>query len=490
MSRFALGAVIVLLVVAVPGTFALSAPSIEPTFMEELPVGHSYNSIVQMSPGGYAMGGEQSTGSESWEVQPSVAFYGSSAGENIYYCDGVSVSDIEQGTVVSMDFVEEIPVKTSGYAAEYSGATGAILDYQNGGTRVSSFIVKTGTNEFSGDPFAYADESLNDIAYDSAGTLWGAGMSFEVSGPAPVLGYFDESGTFIPVDNPLEATGGYFQGIEFKGIGVAFGSTMQDSGPTKPLMAVSYDSGQTWEPPPTLPWELGTINAAQYVDPYIWVAGETPGGAAFAHTQDGGNTWMKQTMPDATYVWDMEMALIDASVYRDGKSWFLGAALGTRYLDDGSKESIVFRTLDGLTWEELWRVPGFGGAIDFDALGDGKIAMVQNASDGATFSQYAAHDFFGAGNLICDLEILLSDDTATVGEPFTMQLKLLGPWGLPVAVDTVLWTTDVGDLVVDTGDPFQATLTVFESLPATVTCTLPDFDLEASEIITVEPYGD
>lgn len=108
-----------------------------------------------------------------------------------------------------------------------------------------------------------------------------------------------------------------------------------------------------------------------------------------------------------------------------------------------SPPMIVFRTLDGLTWEELWRVPGYGGAIDFDALGDGKVAMVQDHSDGATFSQYAAHDFFGAGNLICDLEILLSDDTATVGEPFTMQLKLLGPWGLPIAVDAVLWTTDV-----------------------------------------------
>jgi len=482
--------VVILLVAAVPGTSAPSAPTINPLFTEQLPVGRSYNSIVLMTAGVYALGGERSTGSESWEVEPSIAISGSTAGENTYYVDGISVSDIEQGTVASMELIEEVSVKTGGYVAEYGAVMGGILDYQHGGTGVVTMVTKSGTNEFSGDRFAFTDASLNDLDYDQGGTLWGAGMSFEASGPAPVLGFFEEDGTFVPVETPLGNAGGYFQGLDFSDIGIAYGRNMQDDGPAAPLMAMSYDAGRTWGLPPMLPWEHGTINEALYVDPYAWVAGETPSGAAFAYTEDGGTTWTQQTMPDATYIWDMEVARIDPSTCRDGRSWFLGAALGTRYLDDGSKESIVYRTLDGQTWEELWRVPGHGGAIDFDAFGSGTVAMVQNHPNGATFSQYAAHDFFGFENLICTAEIIPSSNTATVNDPFTMHLQVRGPWGGLIPVETVLWTTDAGDLVVDTGDPFQAALTVFEPLEATVTCSLPDFDLSTAEVITVEPYGD
>jgi len=199
---------------------------------------------------------------------------------------------------------------------------------------------------------------------------------------------------------------------------------------------------------------------------------------------------MKQTKPDSTYIWDLEIAVVDPSVCDGGKNWILGAALGTHYLDDGSKESIVYR-YGGTAWEELWRVDGYGGDLSFDYRGNGEIGIVQNGLDGtATFSRYAAHDFFGIENLICNFEITPSVETAKVDEPFTMQLAVRGPWGGRIPVETVVWSSDVGELVVDTGNPFQATLTVFEPLDVTVTCTLPEFDLETSEVIHVEPYGD
>ena len=491
MRRVALCLVILLLVVAVRGTVAQATPIIESELLEKLPVGRSFHAICMLTPGAYAVGGEQSTGGQPWEVEPSIATRGSSAEANIYYYDGVDVSDIKQGTVVSFEMIEEVTVATGGFTAEYGAATGAILDYQNGGTGVYNVITKRGTNEFRAEFMFYTEKSLNDLAYDSDDTLWGAGMDFGETGPAPVLGYFDEDGFFIPIGSPLDTLSGYFQGIEFSGFPVAYGSTMADAGPTKPLMVFSYNAGQTWELPPMLPWEYGTIYTAQYVDPYLWVAGETPDGAAFAYTSDGGNTWMKQTMHASTYIWDMEIALVDPSVCRGGKNWLLGAALGTHYLDDGSKESIVFRTLDGLTWEELWRVPGYGGAIDFDALWTGTVAMVQNGSGGATFSQYAAHDFFGAHNLICNLELVPSGDMATIGEPFSLQLEPTGPWGAPIMVDpSVSWWADVGDLVVDAQDPFRATLTVSEPIDVTITCTLPDLDLETTLVVPVQPPGD
>ena len=468
---------------------------IDPIDTEKLP-NRTYNVIAKLGTDTYLLGGGRSTGPQPWEVAPGVSFYGSTEGENTYNLDGVSLSDIGEGTVSTFatnDFIEEVGIKTGGYEAETGGVVGAILDYNNGGTGLYRFI-KSGGNEFNRTVrFSHADESLNDLTYNQDGTLWGAGTVFDPE-PVPVLGYFDDSGTFIPVDNPLEALGGFFQGVEFMGIGVAYGYTAPDRDPAQPLLTCSYDSGLTWEAPSDLPWVFGTINTARFIDPLVgWVAGETPDGAAFAYTKDGGNTWMKQTMPDATYIWDIEIALVDPSVCRDGKSWVLGAALGTYYADDYMKESIVYRTLDGSTWEELWRVPGYGGDIYFDHRGDGEIAIVQNGLDGdAMFSRYAAHDFFGIENLICSMEIIYpAAETAHVDEPFTMRLGVYGPWGRPITVDTVVWSTDVGSLFIDPDDPTIATLTAFEPyVDVTVTCSLPEFDLETSQVIHVEPYSE
>ena len=449
---------------------ATPVPAIETTTFPD----SAFNTIAKLPAGAYMLGGAQSTGSESWETEPGVVIYGGTDAENTYNLDGVNLSDVNEGAVaaLSMDSVQEISVVTGGFEAEYAGGQAAILDYQNGGTGVVNLITKSGTNEFRGDVFAYVDESLYDLTCNPDGTLWGAGTVFDPE-PIPVLGYFDEAGTFIRADNPLDALGGFFNGIQFMGIGVAFGHTAPSGGATKPLMMVSYDAGLTWEAPPSLPWTYGTIDTAQFVDPYRgWIGGETPNGATFAYTKDGGTTWMSQTMPDATYIWDLEIAMIPVDPIVCYENWILGAALGTHYLDDGSKESIVYRTLDGSAWEELWRVDGYGGDIYFDYVGDGDVAIVQNGLDGtATFSRYAAHDFFGATNLICDMEIIQGADEVVPDEPLTLQLALRDPWDAPITVDSISWQVDSGELVVDLDNPMLATFTASEPGAAIVTCT-------------------
>ena len=62
MRRVALCLVILLPVVAVPGTVAQATPIIESELLEKLPMGRSFHAICMLTPGAYAVGGEQSTG--------------------------------------------------------------------------------------------------------------------------------------------------------------------------------------------------------------------------------------------------------------------------------------------------------------------------------------------------------------------------------------------------------------------------------------------
>ena len=448
-----------------------------PTYSEEI-ANFMCNDIARLSGNEYVLVGAQQVGVQAWEVEPSLCFRGLGPGEFNYNRNGVDVSNVSRGTIESLaaDILEEVRVVPSGYVA----------DYGSGGGVVINMVTRSGTNEFRSELFTRTDESLNDLEYREDGTLWGAGTQFDPE-PVPVLGSFNEAGDFIRVDHPLANRGGFFNGIDFTGIGVAYGNTSPNDVPVKPLLMICPD-GETWAEPSSLPWTEGAINAAQFLDPLNgWVAGETPDGAAFATTADAGATWTREIMPDATYIWDFEMDAItvDPTACNTSSSWILGAALGTYYLDDGSKESIVYR-YDGSMWEELWRIPGYGGSLTFDSAGDGEIGIVQNHQDGtATFSVYDAQDFFGAENLICDLEIIQSSEVAHPNEPVKLRLDARDPWGGTITVDTVLWYTDSGDLDVNPDDPSLAMLTTSEPGEARVTCTLPDVGLETSRTIVV-----
>ena len=453
--------------------------SIAPIHSEKV-VNFVGNDIARLSGNEYILAGAQQVGVQAWEVEPSLCFRGLGPGEFNYNRNGVDVSNVSRGTIESLaaDILEGFQIPASGYVADYGSGGGAVIN----------MVTKSGTNRFHSEVFARTDESLSDLEYREDGTLWGAGTAYEPD-PVPVIGFFNEAGEFVRKNHPLEARGGFFNGVDFMGIGTAYGNTSPHDVPVKPLLMICPD-GETWAEPSSLPWTEGAIYAATFLDPLNgWVAGETPDGAAFATTADAGATWTREIMPDATYIWDFEMDAItvDPTACNTSSSWILGAALGTHYLDDGSKESIVYR-YDGSMWEELWRIPGYGGALTFDSAGDGEIGIVQNHQDGtATFSVYDAQDFFGAENLICDLGITQSPDEAHPNEPVKLRLDARDPWGGTITVDTVLWYTDSGDLDVNPDDPSLAMLTATEPGEARVTCTLPDVGLETSRAVVVSP---
>lgn len=68
--------------------------------------------------------------------------------ENMYYLDGMDITDVLRGysdQEASFEFIEEVQVKTSGYQAEYGGSLGGVV----------SVITRSGGNEFHGELIGY-----------------------------------------------------------------------------------------------------------------------------------------------------------------------------------------------------------------------------------------------------------------------------------------------------------------------------------------------
>jgi hypothetical protein len=100
--------------------------------LELLPQGRDFTTLVTQAPGA---NNESKLGGLSID--------GASAGENRYIIDGIETTDIQDGTSgtnLIADFVEEVQVKSSGYTAEFGGATGGVINV----------ITKSGTNNFTG----------------------------------------------------------------------------------------------------------------------------------------------------------------------------------------------------------------------------------------------------------------------------------------------------------------------------------------------------
>jgi hypothetical protein len=79
-----------------------------------------------------------------------ISFDGASSSENSYFIDGMNTTAMEggaSGNNLTTDFIEEVQVKSSGYAAEYGGSMGGVI----------SMITRSGGNQFSGDLLMYYD---------------------------------------------------------------------------------------------------------------------------------------------------------------------------------------------------------------------------------------------------------------------------------------------------------------------------------------------
>ena len=90
-------------------------------------------------------GSRRRTTRRSWAASRSTA---RPPRENRFIIDGAETTNLRYGTSgkqLITDFVEEVQVKSSGYAAEYGGATGGVINA----------ITKSGSNTFRGDVMAY-----------------------------------------------------------------------------------------------------------------------------------------------------------------------------------------------------------------------------------------------------------------------------------------------------------------------------------------------
>jgi hypothetical protein len=108
-----------------------------------LPSARGFQQLTAMAPSvSLDMGDHDSR----FENSPSVG--ASSAPENNYIIDGLSVTDPRYGTSganLTMNFVQEVQVLTSGYQAEYGRSTGGVFNV----------VTKSGGNAFHGDVFNY-----------------------------------------------------------------------------------------------------------------------------------------------------------------------------------------------------------------------------------------------------------------------------------------------------------------------------------------------
>ena len=100
--------------------------------VELLPHGRDFTTLVTQAPGANS---ESKLGGLSID--------GASAGENRYIIDGIETTNLQSGVSgknVIADFVEEVQVKSSGYTAEFGGATGGVINV----------LTKSGTNDWHG----------------------------------------------------------------------------------------------------------------------------------------------------------------------------------------------------------------------------------------------------------------------------------------------------------------------------------------------------
>ena len=104
---------------------------------EALPIERDYRSIATLAPQANAS-----------FLGDAVNIAGSTGPENIYFIDGVNVTDpwlVRTGTSLPYNFIREVEVKTGGYEAEYGRALGGIVNV----------ITHTGGNAISGQVFGY-----------------------------------------------------------------------------------------------------------------------------------------------------------------------------------------------------------------------------------------------------------------------------------------------------------------------------------------------
>lgn len=113
-------------------TTSAAATSISRERLEFVPRGRDFTDVVA-----------QAAGASNESQAGGISIDGSSGSENRFIIDGIDTTSPQVGTnAVPMraEFMEEVQVKSAGYAAEFGGSTGGVINA----------ITKSGTNRFSG----------------------------------------------------------------------------------------------------------------------------------------------------------------------------------------------------------------------------------------------------------------------------------------------------------------------------------------------------
>ena len=106
-----------------------AAVSISEELIKDVPKTRQFFSLVVFAPGARQEPLQSNNrGNNGFQID------GASDGENTYLIEGMDTTDVQSGGVgqvgqsYNMDFVEEVQIKSSGFEAEYGGATGGVIN--------------------------------------------------------------------------------------------------------------------------------------------------------------------------------------------------------------------------------------------------------------------------------------------------------------------------------------------------------------------------
>lgn len=122
-------------------TQSATATSIAREQLEYIPKGRDFTDVIT-----------QAAGAANEPFLGGISIDGASGSENRFVIDGIETTHPEDGVSgqrLITDFVEEVQVKSAGYAAEFGGSVGGVINV----------ITKTGTNEFDGSAGGYVTDS-------------------------------------------------------------------------------------------------------------------------------------------------------------------------------------------------------------------------------------------------------------------------------------------------------------------------------------------
>ncbi len=166
-------------------------------FLEEVPVGRSYQNIATMAPGVVAGSGSGN---------PNV--HGGSLYSNQYLIDGMNTTDPTTNTFaanINYDAIKEFQILTGGLDAEYGQAMGGVVN----------LVTKSGGNEFHADATLFWNPDFmvlkDDFEKDAAGTQDAIAVNLNAGGPIlkDRLWYFF-SGEFNRRISAIPGTDNYF----------------------------------------------------------------------------------------------------------------------------------------------------------------------------------------------------------------------------------------------------------------------------------------